>query len=485
MRRSRPLSFVALALILAGCGGGSGPAGSSGTGGAETLVGPVAVRTVGDGLRKPVIVNSGEATFVGLAGATMTSVALINPSASRIGVDPSNLAYLSPDDFNLEFVHPLTKRRRVIYRSNSFLGSVSVSPDGYRVAMADNGSIRVINIDGSAPVVYTNPGNLSDYSGPRFSPDGSQVLFRGGLLGSGLFRAPSGGGTVTPILTGSIFDATFDVTGTRVLVSRSGEAIKSYNLLGGNEQMVSTSVTARLSDPGFGGYLYATQGSTQLWELTATNTARVLVTRSSADRPFALHPNLPFAMYSTTSISPELHAMTGTNPMFPWPDVTANAVFMPHVERRNVVATGSADPQVAGFVASMLGRYAGSIVGYDAQTRNATAIVAEPSDGSAKQVVYTVDAGANNKITRIFSLDSVWEVKSTVPVGQVDGFVVSFDAATGLPAAIIPYTAVRAGGKPKIMRTPDGGVRVEGELLGVYGEGGKTLSGPVSSYEVR
>lgn len=109
-----------------------------------------------------------------------------NPSA---GPDPDQILFLRHADGNSTTSHRLTD----IYRMNAdgtgvrdltahpaAYGSLSVSPDGSRVAFASSRSGRsqvwVMNTDGSGLTQLTN---MYDAGAPRWSPDGSLIAFQG------------------------------------------------------------------------------------------------------------------------------------------------------------------------------------------------------------------------------------------------------------------------------------------------------------------
>ncbi|HLK55825.1 MAG TPA: hypothetical protein VKU00_04650 [Chthonomonadaceae bacterium] len=197
LRALGSLTFAALTVTLAGCGGGSGLAGNSNlaggasrpaatTGAEQTLqVGPFLTRAAG-AISPPVTAGSSGAVTTGITG-TITGLTLNEtvPSqlASKIyfmrsqdGVHYS-ICSANPDGSNITTV--VTPANGTLY--GSFAVSHHNTLIAYTVQTTDSAGkitsqdIYIAKADGSSPVALTAKG-IND--SPSFSPDGSKVVFR-------------------------------------------------------------------------------------------------------------------------------------------------------------------------------------------------------------------------------------------------------------------------------------------------------------------
>jgi len=187
-RAFRPLALIALALPLAGCGGGSSLIGGSSRitnnsstpvgAAAQTLqLGPLTTRTAGV-VPPPVTEGSSGAVTTGLAGTiTEMDLNLTSPkiyfSRSSDGVH-ADLYTMNPDGTQV------TKAVSI----GGMQGGFAIARDNSKIAYATQVTrnnvttqdIYVANPDGSQVTNLTNGAGTNSY--PSFSPDGSKLIFR-------------------------------------------------------------------------------------------------------------------------------------------------------------------------------------------------------------------------------------------------------------------------------------------------------------------
>jgi hypothetical protein len=157
------------------------------------------------------------------------------------------------------------------------------------------------------------------------------------------------------------------------------------------------------------------------------------------------------------------------------------------MQRRTLVGTGGLlGPTAAGFLFAQSGDVVSSVVAFDATTRTSAQVGALTGlTPDLPNVVFSVEA---NSLTRLAFVNGSTP-KATVVIGAggnvatATGAVVSFNAATGLVVAVLPYTSNRSTDGPTVHRE-DGVSVLRGPFLGVWDGEGRNLA-PNGASEVR
>jgi len=216
---NRLFALVPVALILGGCGGGGGLAGSAGGGDFSTDFGN-GFLTRGRGAAVYPIPGTGSAVFVAAAGGDITYLGYSGPTGlfknSRIAyanrtssttsqiwvmnADGSGAMRLTDGTNNDQYPSISADGTKIVFQSNAGgnldIYSISsqggaptrlttdattdtepaISPDGQRVAFVNNARIWVMDADGSNKRALTSAGSFE--SAPAWSPDGARLAFR-------------------------------------------------------------------------------------------------------------------------------------------------------------------------------------------------------------------------------------------------------------------------------------------------------------------
>jgi len=481
------LGVAALAALVYGCGGSSGGGGGSVSGSAtEATFGKITTRAFTNA--QPVTVNSSVSASVGLVG----TISEMNYRDTSNSLDETYLAY--------------TRGRGSIYVS---------APDGsdefdqQTKNLFDDVRRTIWHPDGKRLFVVASPLNSSAYNLYSIVP------FAPGT--STLIQSNVGDADISPLGTGIVYTATVSGYAQVFVASITGasdlqlttDASSKLNVCWPREEFVvfseGTSLESIAAD-GSGATFGGLGSGSAYSSLRASNDGRWIgAVQSGGFKYFPVREDGFFEFsddFGTPPASIRSHVIAPDNKSVIW--ALEGGLYMNTVRNDGAykffdLATEEPVPSALDwqpFGTSTLlvgngGRYGsaatgfiytqrlsgdgqfGSLVLFTAQTPSSARMSAEVSNASSPYLTYVVEM---DKITQLRMTTGRTLIFSTIigSAGNANGAVVSINAQTGRVATVIPYAASRAG-TPKVTSSPTG-VKVEGEMLGVYDGSGKNLA---------
>lgn len=502
------LSFLS---FIAGCGGGGSSSSSptpSSQSAAETVqtFGDITTRVVGTA-QQPVVSAAPGGTVIGIAGATISDISqafvpslatsrivfysyrnrnaqiysmnadgsdqirLTNNAASEIfpaySPDGSKVAFSSSRDGNPEIYTMNADGSNQIRLTNNTDTDTyaSYSPDGTKIVFASSRDgvprIYTMNADGTSQTRLTNNANTFDYF-PSFSPDGTKIAFTGVLgVNADVFVMNADGTNPTKITNGGTNDApSFSPDGTKIVFSKS-DGIYTMNSDGsGQVRLANTGAADRYAAYSPDGskitFMSSRNGDFEIYTMNAdgSNQARLTINQTTGFSP-AGNFGKNGSVWAYTRVSPKL--------------VGAGGVF------------GS---EKAGFLLGQKGAATTSLVTFDTATPTSRAgarVAAQTAtDTNASNLIFTVTAPDSLAALNFYNgFDAAPASAATLtnvplPAGTT-GTIVSFDAATGKVATVIPYAANRGTGAVRSERSGDT-LTFTGSFGGVWDAKGENLA---------
>ena len=477
MRFRKRLLVGALA-VLAGCGGGGGgPAGGGGVpagpGGEQTLnIGNFVTRVSGT-TQQPISVSGYGATVTGVAGGTVSSLTLSNPTPTP-GNSPQTLAqsrilfnrggqiYVmganggsplalstgltsvdgrptwSPDGSKIVFSAPVTSINHYqIFTMNANGSGVTRISDGtnddlgpawtsvgnkvafYRQDFSGHNQIYTMNYNGTS--VYRVSDGTSDDDSPTWSPAGDKIAFVRNSSPPQIYVANADGSAVhlltSKLATSSLRDPAWSPDGTKIAMFVGAGGYDTLSLVSADGLDVRALTSGSVYD------------NTPAWSPDGTK--------------------LAFTRFNTTT---HLHQICTVN----LDGTSAYAItdgsgggdtapsWSPYVQSRKLVGSGGLALSSAGFIAGQQGNNVTSVVVFNATTPN-TAFLTTPATLLQGQPSLAITVTAD-LLTSLVFVNNFSYPASTILGGTTTatGAVVTFNANDGTVSTVLPFNANKA-----------------------------------------
>ncbi|MBC7806520.1 MAG: PD40 domain-containing protein [Akkermansiaceae bacterium] len=504
---------VSLSLLgfLTGCGGGDSSSSSptpSSQSAAETVqtFGDITTRVAGTA-QQPVVSAAPGGTVIGVAGATISDISqsfvpslaksrivfysyrnrnaqiysmnadgsdqtrLTNNTSGDVfpaySPDGSKIAFATNRDGNSE-IYSMNADGSNQTRLTNATGAdayASYSPDGTKIVFASGreGNLRIytMNADGTSQTRLTNNVNTFDYF-PSFSPDGTKIAFAGVLgLDTDVFVMNADGTNQTKITSGGNNVApTFSPDGTKIVFSKS-DGIYTMNADGSGQMKLANTGSsdfypAYSPDGSKITFMSSRDGDFEIYTANADGSTPTRLTSNQTDE-FSPAGNFGKngSVWAYTRVSPKL--------------VGAGGVF------------GS---EKAGFLLGQKGTATASLVTFDTaapSSRSGARVAAQTAtDTNASNLVFTVTAPDSLAVLNFYNGFDIAPASTAtltnvpLPAGTT-GTIVSFDAATGKVATVIPYAANRGAGALRFEQSGDT-LTFTGSFGGVWDAKGENLT---------
>lgn len=495
------------ALLAAGCGGGSGGAAAP-----SEITGELGNFTFrAASTNPPITTASGDITATGLKGA-ITALRLRDRVSS---LDETRIYFAANihGDSTLDIYSVQANGQNLMRLTNhsAFDEAPRVSPKGDKVAFHStrdgNYEIYTMNVDGSSVTRITN--NAAQDVTPGWTPDGSKLVFVTSRYGdSHIARVDIATKAVTQLTSGSdAGDRHPSVTpdGAKVLFSSSRGQGGIYQVpIGGGPATVfvdsstsfynaprisadGTQLLCQRIDPGLkivrrsmapGGAF------SEISSVTAEDISDFSPDASQVVLTSFVESREEYRMFrytrDGTAIGAVLPSGVGKNLYHPsWGPMTT--------ERNLVASSGSVfGPKIAGFIFTQSGHTTKSVLAFDCTTAS-TAVMTEQTGlgNDTSNLVFSIDADSVTMLSYASGVD--WKTQKVIgsgtAVATASGALVSFSAADGQVAAVLPFTGSRSGGKPTV-KIENGEQVFRGEFLAVTDKTGKNVA-PSGAKEVR
>jgi Tol biopolymer transport system component len=476
--------------LLSGCGGGNG--GNAEEQGREFSYGPIITRVAGAS-QAPVTASGFGAVATGVAGASVTSLIVNVPGVT---VETSKIAIVAGGPVRDVFVMNSDGGglKNITNNTKGSGAGVSWSPDGKQIAFDSSrdgtSHIYVINADGTGITALTRE---TDFR-PVWSPDGKKIVF-----GSVRDKAPSiyvmntNGSAQTRLTAGNTVDTgplSWSPDSRQIAFAdlRDNGSIPQIYTMGANgasQLRVRPDVDTQIeTDPA--------------WSPDGTRIAFVRRSQTATDL-FLMNPdgsglvnltNTPAAPKSSPTWSPDgkriafvskgdVFAISAGGGVINRLTLLGNVVsasWGPPAHTIPLIGTTAPLSAAAGFLFATSGTTLSSIVTFDATTRTAARVSSQTGQSSsAPNIVFNIDSG--DSLTRLQYMNNLGAAPTVVigPGGasaSATHALVSFSAATGKVAFVLPFVANRSAGTTEVQR--EGGELVyRGSFLGVWDETGE------------
>lgn len=499
--RLRTVALAPLfALIVAGCGGGSGSGSSAVDSGTlfqfADLVGRAAATN------PPVSTNSTNILATGFTGA-ITSLRVRDQAVSW---EDCRIVFSSNRDGDFDIYSMDVDGTDIQKLTNNTTHEyvTDVSGDGKRVAYnaVINGNFEVctMNIDGSGQTNRTNnPAGDRDAS---FSPDGSELVFssnRDNGASSDLYRVNLSTNAVTRV-TNTAFaevDPVYSPDGSWIFfISSKDQATTGSNIyrsrVDGTAYQHFFGTSGNDSEPivASDGMVYFVNGDVELMRVSFDGFFEALSNTPNVESQVNVSPDAKKLIFSSTSGPMRSLLIGNTTPNASYTKILNGslngAVFAPPIKDRVLVGSGGAlGPTAAGIIVSQRGDQMKSVLSFGAVTQSTVVLTQQTgANSTSPNLSYMLDADTVSYISYIngISAKATKVVGSGLGVTQCDGAFVSIDADTGYVVAVIPFDGAR--GAKRAVRE-EGGDRVyTGSFSGVFDATGQNLA-PQGATEVR
>ena len=477
---------AALAALSIGCGGGGSGESVGGSGAGDVSFGNIKTRAFVN--NQPVTINSTASAAIGLVG----SVSELNYKDLSNSLEETYIAYsrgrgsiyVSGPNGSDEFDQQAKSQFDAVLR-------LRWHPDGKRlfvVASPPNSSAyNLYSIIPFAPGTATLiQSNVVDAD---ISPNGTQLAYLANVSGNNqVFRATITGTGDTQLTSGGF--------------SKTSVAWARDNIIFYTQANSLESIAADGSGSTFGGF-----GAGSPFErLTASNDGRWLIAKKDGKvwtypideggfLGFSKDFGVTDGFLEAATIAPDNNTViwSTTNGLYQ-NDVLASGSYQikpssdeeptwfglswqPFGSSTLLVGNGGRYGSTAsGFIytqrASQSGQF-GSIVLFTATTPSSAKLSAEVSTSNSPYLTYVVEMDQIAKMSMTTGKTMIFSNVVGSP-GGANGAVVSINSQTGRVATVIPYNISRSG-KPTVTATADG-VKVEGDLLGVFDGTGKNVA---------
>lgn len=500
------IGVFTLAVMLASCGGNGG-----GSAGEQTMnYGPFTSRAVGTA-QPPVTLGGSGSVITGVAGATFSSIVLNSSSANLAQTKIAFASNVSGDgEIWTMNVDGGAQTNLTKYPGDDT--SPSWSPDGTQIVFSSDrlGPYRLytMNSDGSNQVRHTTGAYEVNDADPSWSPDGNWIAFSSNRLDGNfsIYKMLLADGSITRLTNGSTYDQgpAWSPDGKRIAYSSdNGGGTREIWLMdsdGSNKKQLTNSGGENLAPA------WSPDGSRIAFESHRDNTWEVYImnagggnqknlSRNSADDLWpAWSPDGSSIAFgsdrqdATTIYTTQLYLMSpdGLNQTKLPVVATGNSQlprFSPFVHKRTLLGTGgSVGAAAAGFLFGQNGDIVTSVVTFDTPTatRSSARVAAQAlTNPNQPNLIFTVTPA--DSLTSLAYTNDFFQ-KPTVVIGaggdvtNASAALVSFNAAKGTVALVLPYNANRSAGSAPITKT-EGDVQVfQGSFVGAWDRAGKNCA---------
>ena len=491
-------------MFLSGCGGST--ASSADSAGVDHAFGPIATRSVG-GIAEPVTMQGSQSSVTGVFGANFLSATVALAPENQLNelalLNTTTLAYSNIGrpallDYGTGSIYALNPATAIL----SYNCSPTFSGTGTQIAAAEKEGyltkdIFVYSIDGSSRTRITNGLDVSSLS---WSPVGSKIVFS---QGGDIWVINSNGTGLTNLTNspGGEFRPRWNPSGTKIGFTKNVDGDQHFWEMDANGSNQVEKV---------GGL-----GNIASWDYDPTGNEIVFITDVASNDYIYRVSLVTFASYNLLSAgsdvikdvtwspqgshiayireiggAPRIEAMrlsdrttTNVRSLLTTSEVTG-LEWGPLIRKRSFIAptSGVLGTNAAGFLYGMVHSNFASFLAFDAVTRNTVDIDVPPNDSNTSNFFATITAADSINMLRYVNGFSTPRITVVDPVDArtyIRGAIVSFDAAKGTVAAILPFNRSRSGDKPT--RTVQGNkVTYRGQFLGVWDGDGKNSGSPVS-----
>jgi TolB protein len=486
-------------LTLWGCGGGgsnvngsaNSPALSNGSA-ADLSIGPFTTRTTST-LSAPVTAAGSGAVVTGVAGGTISSLVLNNPSPT---LADTQIAFISNRSGHNQIyvMNQDGTNQTQLYTENADDTEPAWSPDGSTFAYS---STR----NGGGAVHQLCQGHEDMFAaddGPSWSPDGKKIAFecnQGGIYQIYVLPSNAAKQVLPPSLTSEAsgaFNPSWSPDGSKIayFVNNSGQdEIKTMNADGSNQTPLtvppsgSNDQNPHWSPDGTKiAFSRQTNNQWQVWVINAdgsnlnqlTTNGNNLVDSWSPDGSKIVFSSdqdglgQGYTMNADGSSQTRLTYEAFSDSSFAW---------SPFVRKKTLVGTGSRlGASASGFLFGQSGNDVTSLVVFNATTPSTAVVSAQTGIAPGiPNIVFSVSADSLKALSYVngMSLLPVTVIGNGGSAASATGALVSFNAANGQVSAMLPYTETKAVGNAPTVTT-QGSVRIlRGHFLGVWDSAGK------------
>ncbi len=485
LAKSLAMPLALASVVLAGCGGASGPSASNpNEDGAEQSFGSVVTRGLATG--QPVVTNSAHVTVTGLRGAfTMIKANDLQPAEGEgtIAVSrPANggVFLMDSDGSN--------------YRNVSSVAGqwVNWDPTGLRLMIrtpiGTAWKLATIPSEGGAAKA------LIDGMSAKFSPDGSRIAFMREGDYFNLYLAKADGTSVTNIRntfgvgirsyewvdnewlyfnmfedggTGEVYKVRFDGTGYNQ-VSYTASDVISF-AVSPDRRTIAYSDN---SSPGI-----------KIASLNFGVSSIVALTHFVERDQLTWLPDgktLAFASYGGiycvgTEDGSQPRSISGVEQGY-----ASMIAAQPFVSERKIVGSGTPMLTASGFLMSQTGSKLNSLVTFRAQTPGTVELTPQSQqNNSGPNLIYTVEADDLRQLQ--YTIGTNLKPVAVATVGA-NGAIVSIDSVTGAVTMVATYVGTRSK-RPEV-RTTGGTQSASGTFLAVYDAQGMNIA-PQGASEIQ
>ncbi len=515
MRRTLPASiFISLAVVLAGCGGGTGGSGAISSGGQDSNFGPFQTRAQGG---KPLVVTSsnGGPSITGVAGAAFTKITFApTPNAAN-----SRIAYVRGGPVpTLDITRNDGSNDQVVPSLWPSGASPSWSRDG-RLAVGvydpftTTTSIWVVNSDG------TNAHKISSGTGNQYSPSWSSDNFHiayvqkdSAVTPAQIYNMTATGGTVTHVSDGSSSDdyPQWSPDGTKIYFRRYDSGLNLHTIWSMNANGSSRTAVAQAVNDAQTFAVSPLNNLIAVSDINGAPTISVILFSLPGGLLEGYIANTSGTQYTVTSWSPdgrlllfeknngtatELDTMNsgGTDvktAIFHADSSPSYVAFEPYpVPIPYVASTGGyiLGTASSGFLYSLNGDALNSFLSFTATTPTTAVATADPVSPGASNIIYRLSADAITSIKFVNGLGGAVNAP-TVGTGTKSA-IVSFNGTTGFVSSVVTVAskasavASKRGDETVLSGAFTGAFDVHGKNLApggaqvvVLGKGGEVMT---------
>jgi hypothetical protein len=483
----RYLLVGVISLAIAGCGGseGSGEAGGPDLGGTTFAYGNLSTR--GFTNTEPIVMTGSGGTAIGMAG-NFGEITYRDTSGS---LDDGLIAYSRHSE-----LHVATPDFSSSYRQNTSglfaIYDVKWNYDGSRIYFRGYDGVHK-DLFYAEPLTQTVKRIQFDVEDFDLDPFGPRILYIATQSGmTDIFACNADGGEDVKVTSDALVESRIRFIDSKTAIKGTGTKLQAIrldtgaNLLG--DQTTSHGAIAASSDRRY--YAFYSSTHLKLGELAGENTllstpVEIALPNGLIPRSISFTPDNKGILLGGTSGIYRFNIASGT---FTALYATTSGGYgiegshwQPFGSPWSIVGIGgkATATSAAGFIYAQRNNTPGafgSLVVMNCSQKATARLTGTQPPFSSPYLVYTFECNAINLLTYTVSRLPVFTpVISTG--GAANGAVISINSTTGAVASIMPYKITRSG-KAKVTFDPAGGVRVEGDLLGVWdGEGTNVAPG--------